>query len=133
MKNIVVPVVVGVVCFWINFTILSYLFANFEWTINAVFGKGSWWIYQPIAVKAIYMAGIAPIVEELIHRRLILQAFINKNLPILGLIVSNITFGIHHILFGWGWLKAVESAWFLGLYILNTSSLEAGSAISRTT
>jgi len=112
--RMVIPVVVGVACFWINFAVLSYLFANFEWTIRAVFGRGSWWVYQPLAVKAIYVAGIAPIIEELIHRRLILQAFINKSLPRLGLVVSSATFGVYHMVFGWGWLKAVDM-FFVGI------------------
>ncbi len=106
--NVVIPLVIGIVCFVVNFSVLNFLFSSFPWTINLFLGRGSWWIYQPLSVKIVYVVGVAPIVEELIHRRLVLQFFLNKNMIATGLLVSGVTFGAHHVLFGWGILKAVD-------------------------
>ncbi len=108
VRSLAVPLVVGVACFIVNFSVLNLLFSSFPWTISLFFGRGSWWLYQPFSIKIIYVVGVAPIIEELIHRRLVLQFFLNRNMIVIGLLVSGVTFGAHHVLFGWGILKAVD-------------------------
>lgn len=65
-------------------------------------------------MKVLYVVGVAPLLEEIIHRRIVLQFFLSKNLMFAGLVVSSLTFGFHHVIFGWGWLKAVDM-FFVGL------------------
>lgn len=114
LRSLAASLITGVLCFLVNFSVLRYFFSNFPWITGLFFGKGSWWIYQPLGVKVVYVIGVAPIAEELIHRRLILQFFLNKGKVFIGLIVSSLTFGLHHILFGWGILKAADM-FFVGL------------------
>lgn len=65
-------------------------------------------------MKILYVIGVAPVVEEIIHRRLILQFFLSRGMAFIGLIVSSLTFGLHHLLFGKGFLKAVDML-FVGI------------------
>lgn len=113
-RDVAIPLAIGILCFLVNFSVLRFLFSNFPWIIGLFFGRGSWWIYQPLSVKVVYVIGVAPIVEEVIHRRLVLQFFLNRDMVFTGLIISSLTFGLHHILFGWGILKAVD-VFFIGM------------------
>jgi membrane protease YdiL (CAAX protease family) len=50
----------------------------------------------------------APFFEELVFRRIILAWFISRKKFTLGLAISSILFGLYHMAFGWGILKAVD-------------------------
>lgn len=131
-ERVFIPLMVGVLTFLVNFSILTYLFSAFPWIVSLFFGKGSWWVYQPFNVKVFYVVGIAPVVEEIIHRRIVLQFFLSRDLLIFGLVVSSLTFGVHHVIFGWGWLKAVDM-FFVGLVfgIIYTKYKLLGSWLSH--
>ncbi|MCK5373341.1 MAG: CPBP family intramembrane metalloprotease [Candidatus Aenigmarchaeota archaeon] len=97
----------GAVLFLINTTLISQMFSRYPWTIQAVMGDGSWWLTQAILVKIIYVGLISPFIEELIFRRCIYGWFLKKGMDKEGIIISSALFSLYHILFGWGWMKAV--------------------------
>ncbi|MCK5235023.1 MAG: CPBP family intramembrane metalloprotease [Candidatus Aenigmarchaeota archaeon] len=97
----------GAVLFQINVSAISYMFTRFPWTIPAVMGDGSWWLTQTILIKIIYVGLISPILEELIFRKYVYGWFLKKGMDTEGIIISSALFSLYHILFGWGWMKAV--------------------------
>ena len=97
----------GAAIFIINTTIISCIFTAYPWTVTAVMGKGSWWLTQTILIKIIYVGLISPILEELVFRRYIYGWFLKKDMSNAGIVVSSALFSLYHILFGWGWMKAV--------------------------
>ncbi|RLI89621.1 MAG: hypothetical protein DRO98_00605 [Archaeoglobales archaeon] len=114
LRSILLVTTVGVVCYIVNYSFLSFMLTNYPWVAKAFFGKGSWWLDQPIYVKVPYVLVIAPLYEELIHRRIVMQFFVTRGETELGMLISSITFALHHYLFGWGWFKAVDM-FFVGL------------------
>lgn len=97
----------GAALFIINTSAISHMFTTYPWTIKAVMGDGSWWLTQAILVKIIYVGLISPIIEELIFRRYVYGWFLKKGMDTEGIIISSALFSLYHILFGWGWMKAV--------------------------
>ncbi|MEA2003884.1 MAG: CPBP family intramembrane glutamic endopeptidase, partial [archaeon] len=93
----------GAAIFFINTTIISYIFTAYPWTITAVMGKGRWWLTQSILVKIFYVGLISPILEELIFRKYIYGWFLKKDMNNAGIVVSSTLFSLYHILFGWSW------------------------------
>ena len=114
LRDVLLVTTVGVICYVVNYNFLQFMLTNYSWTVEAIFGRGSWWLNQPIHVKVPYVLIIAPLYEELIHRRIIMQFFLARNETELGLLVSSLTFALHHYIFGWGWFKAVDM-FFVGL------------------
>ncbi len=114
LRDFLLVVTAGVICYVINCTLLTFMLTNYSWADEAIFGRGSWWLSQPVYTKVFYVLVVAPFYEELIHRRIVMQLFVTRNETELGLLISSITFALHHYLFGWGWLKAVDM-FFIGL------------------
>ena len=114
MNWVVKVVLVGMCVFLVNTLVLSVIIVSFPWAENALYGRGTWWLSQPVAFRFIYVVIIAPVLEEILHRQLILNYFLKRDMVILGLLVSSATFGIHHYIAGWGWLKVVDM-FFVGL------------------
>ncbi|MBW6451380.1 MAG: CPBP family intramembrane metalloprotease [DPANN group archaeon] len=90
------------------------MFVAFPQTLELTLGNGSWWLSSTWYVKVLYVGLVAPIFEELIFHRTILEWFKKKNLLNIGLIVSSILFGFWHMVSGWGILKAFNMM-FIGL------------------
>ncbi len=44
-ERVFIPLMVGVLTFLVNFSILTYIFSAFPWIVSLFFGKGSWWVY----------------------------------------------------------------------------------------
>jgi membrane protease YdiL (CAAX protease family) len=107
-------VLAGAGVFFVNATVLSIIIASFPWAENALYGRGTWWLSLPVTLRLVYIVCIAPILEEILHRQIILNHFIKKERAVLGLFVSSTTFGLHHYVTGWGWLKVVDM-FFVGL------------------
>lgn len=106
--NTVIPLFVGVALFYLNSSCLSWLFSQDPWYAELIYGRGSWWLDESLAVKVMYVGVIAPFVEELLFRRLMLNHFMKKNKLRAGLAVSSVFFGLWHMAFGWGILKAID-------------------------
>ncbi len=104
------PVLIGLVLYLTNYSILKSVFYLYPAAIPLTMGTGSWWLSQSILVKILYVGLIAPFIEELIFRRGILNWFISNKQFVLGLFVSSALFGFWHMLSGWGILKAVDMA-----------------------
>jgi|GEM_PF-1063592 len=107
-KILLIPVLIGVLLYIANSTLLKIVFTLWPATITLTFGRGSWWLDEGWFVKAVYVGLIAPLIEELFFRRIILQHFIFRRQATLGLIVSSLTFGLYHMAFGWGVGKTVD-------------------------
>ena len=106
--KVVVPVATGVLLFLANWTLLGIIFYLDSRSIELTYGRGSWWVKESFLVKAVYVGLIAPFLEELIFRRLLLDYFMEKKHAKIGLLVSSACFGLWHLLFGWGPLKAAD-------------------------
>ena len=107
-KNILFPIIIGVVLYLINSNFLKFMFEIYPPSLELVFGQGGWWLTQPAHIKIIYVGFIAPFIEEIVFRKLIFGGFIKKKQFVFGLIISSIVFGLWHIVIGWGILKAVD-------------------------
>ena len=60
-----------------------------------------------IAVKAVYVGIVGPVIEEVVFRKLLLRYFVKRGNVRIGLLVSTVVFAGYHLLIGWGILKAV--------------------------
>lgn len=83
------------------------MFSAFPSSYALVFGKGSWWLGASVLVKIVYVGVVSPVVEEVIFRKGILGYFVKRKQNLFGLLFSTVIFGLYHMLFGWGPLKAV--------------------------
>ncbi len=107
LKNIFVPVVVGIVLYFVNVSFITWMFRVFPDTVALVFGSGSWWLDAGVYVKVVYVGLIGPVIEEVVFRKLLLGYFVKRGDARTGLLVSTVVFAGYHLLFGWGILKAV--------------------------
>ncbi|WP_048085652.1 CPBP family intramembrane glutamic endopeptidase [Archaeoglobus veneficus] len=114
LRSVLFIITAGIFCYLVNYTFLNFMITNYSWAWGAIFGKGSWWLNQPLYVRIPYVLLVAPIYEELIHRRLVMHFFVARGETELGLLISSATFALHHFIFGWGWLKAIDM-FFVGL------------------
>ncbi len=113
-KTLIIPLTVGALLYLINSNFLRFLFTVYPPSLELTFGRGSWWLTQPAHIKIIYVGFIAPFIEELGFRKLLLDRFIKKKHVIMGLIISSVAFGFWHMIAGWGILKAVDM-FFVGI------------------
>jgi hypothetical protein len=103
------PVLLGILTFLVNSTILGLLFQAFPWTAEATFPEGRlWWMGQGWVVRIVYVGLLAPVLEEVVFRGALLGWFSEKGKERTGLLVSSLAFGLYHMAFGWGWFKAVD-------------------------
>ncbi len=107
LKSIAVPASVGVVLYLLNVNFITWMFNVFPETVALVFGSGTWWLDAPVLLKVFYVGLVSPVVEELVFRRAVLGYFVHRDKQAFGLAVSTVVFALYHILFGWGYLKAV--------------------------
>ena len=107
-KALIIPIIVGIALYLINSNFLHFLFNIYPPSLELTLGRGSWWLTQPTYIKIIYVGFVAPFIEELGFRKLMLGSFIKKKQFVPGLVVSSIVFGFWHMVFGWGVLKAVD-------------------------
>ncbi len=107
LKSIAVPASVGVVLYFLNVNFITWMFNVFPETVALVFGRGTWWLDAPVLLKVFYVGLVSPVVEELVFRRAVLGYFVQKDKQAFGLAVSTVVFALYHMLFGWGYLKAV--------------------------
>jgi len=101
------PILLGGLLFWANLYALTWLM-SLGGLDELLYGRGSWWLNESLIVKAAYVGVIAPFVEELLFRRLLLNQFINKKKAAAGLLLSSLLFGLWHMLYGWGPLKTAD-------------------------
>ncbi len=113
-RDFAIPIAVGFVLFFVNSAALTAIFNLFPWAEKALTGEGSWWMRMPVIFQAFYVFAVAPVLEEILHRQIILNLTMKKLGTIPAILISSATFGIHHCLTGWGWLKAVDM-FFVGL------------------
>jgi len=113
-RSILLVITVGIICYLVNYAFLIFILTSYSWADEAISGRGSWWLSQPLYTKVLYVFIIAPFYEELIHRRIVMQFFLSRNENELGLLIASLTFALHHYLLGWGWLKAIDM-FFVGL------------------
>jgi membrane protease YdiL (CAAX protease family) len=111
---LIIPAVTGIILYLINSNFLKAMFNLFPATLMLTFGDGAWWLVTPWYVKVLYVGIIAPILEELVFRHLLLGWFIKKKHFWIGLVISSIAFGFWHMVSGWGILKAVDMI-FVGM------------------
>jgi membrane protease YdiL (CAAX protease family) len=110
-----IVIIVGILTFLINSTIIGLLFQTFPWTAEATFPEGGvWWMGQGWAIRIAYVGLLAPVLEEVVFRGTLLGWFSKRGREVPGLLVSGLAFGLYHMAFGWGWFKAVDMA-FVGL------------------
>ncbi len=107
VNSIAISSLAGILLYFLNAAFITWLFSAYPETRPLVFGRGTWWLSASATVKIAYVGLISPIVEELIFRKGILGHFMKNNNPSAALIISTILFAAYHILFGWGYLKAV--------------------------
>ena len=107
VESIFVPVVVGVVLYFVNVSFITWMFRVFPDTVALVFGSGSWWLDAETYVKVVYVGLVGPVIEEVVFRKLLLGYFVGRGDARIGLLVSSVVFALYHLLFGWGILKAV--------------------------
>lgn len=107
LKQIAFSSALGIILYILNVSFVNLLFLAYPETRPLVFGSGTWWLQAPAAVKFVYVGFISPIIEELIFRNGIMSYFIRNNQYPSALIISTVLFALYHILFGWGYLKAV--------------------------
>lgn len=103
------PFAVGILTFLVNFTILSILYQALPWTYYATFPEGGvWWLERGWWFRICYAGLFAPILEEAIFRAGVMGFFQRREMAVPGLVISSFAFGLYHMFFGWGWLKAVD-------------------------
>ena len=107
LKTIAISSALGIILYFVNAAFVTWLFSAYPETRPLVFGSGTWWLSAPTAVKIAYVGLISPIIEELIFRKGIMGYFTKNNQQSAALAISTILFALYHILFGWGYLKAV--------------------------
>ena len=107
LKTIAISSALGIILYVLNAAFVTWLFSAYPETRPLVFGSGTWWLQASPLVKIAYVGLISPIIEELVFRKGILGYFMKNNHQSAGLAISTILFALYHILFGWGYLKAV--------------------------
>lgn len=104
----IIPLLVGIILYFVNSNFLQYLFAAYPKTLMWTFGKGGWWVFQTPLIKILYVGIVAPVFEEIVFRQGIFGTLKNMNKFYLGLIISSLLFGFWHMIIGWGILKALD-------------------------
>lgn len=107
LKTITISSAFGILLYFLNSAFITWLFSAYPETRLLVFGSGTWWLQAQALVKIAYVGLISPVIEELIFRKGIQGYLIKNNHPSAALAISTILFALYHILFGWGYLKAI--------------------------
>ncbi|WP_456474402.1 CPBP family intramembrane glutamic endopeptidase [Candidatus Pyrohabitans sp.] len=103
-----VPLAAGVVLFAANYLLLSLLFSAFPELLVHTFPAEPWWAgINPLLIN-LYVGIAAPVLEELVFRGFILGRLRRRLGSSNALLISSLAFGAYHLLFGWGWFKAVD-------------------------
>lgn len=98
--NILKIVMIGIAMF-----VALYLFNLAVFTLYPNLIPKIWWLSLPLPYMFLYMVVLAPVVEELIHRRLVMEYFLKRKKNKTAYFASSLTFGLHHLLTGWGIMK----------------------------
>lgn len=125
LKIILIGVAMFVLVYFFNLTV----FSKYPFLIPKI-----WWLSLPWPYLFLYLVVLAPVIEEVIHRRLIMEYFLKKKKTKVAYFVSSITFGLHHILSGWGLLKffTIFASGFVYGYIYEKDKLK-GSLLLHVT
>jgi len=107
-KDLALPLAAGAALYVANTAFLGWLFSLDPSLQGLIYGRGPWWLRESMLVKTLYVGIIAPFIEELAFRRLLLGFFIARKKAVAGLLLSSILFGAWHLAFGWGVLKALD-------------------------
>ncbi len=103
------PLVIGIATFAANYLLLSALFTAFPGLVAHTFPAKPWWAGLNPLLLNLYVGIAAPVFEEAIFRAVILER-LRRFGDGAALIASSMAFGAYHLLFGWGWFKAVDMA-----------------------
>jgi|Deesub1362B_J571_1020462.scaffolds.fasta_scaffold07515_2 hypothetical protein len=103
-----VPFAVGVGTFMANYLLLSALFSAFPELIEHTFPAEPWWTSLNPLLLNLYVGIAAPVMEEIIFRGFLLERLRRRINQSAALLASSAAFGAYHLLFGWGWFKAVD-------------------------
>ncbi len=109
-----VPLAIGVATFAANYLLLSVLFAAFPELVEHTFPAQPWWISLNPLLLNLYVGIAAPVFEEAVFRAFLLERLRRRINKSAALLVSSAAFGAYHLLFGWGWFKAVDMT-FVGM------------------
>ena len=102
------PIAIGVATFAVNYLLLSALFAAFPELVAHTFPAKPWWTGLSPLLLNLYVGIAAPVFEEVVFRAALLGGLRKRLGKGKALLASSIAFGAYHLLFGWGWFKALD-------------------------